>query len=180
MKRSTILFTVIPVLAFFTVIFINPKDVANKRVNLDAVSVYTIDTGYTSKLLSENFDLETRVDVPELEIETLSEGISPDKTALPGGRQVKLEDKITVAYRGWRAVDGFIFDSSLESSPVDGITFNLAGLITGWEEGIVGMQVGEVRRIFIPSDKAYGETGSGEAIPANTDLIFDVELLGIN
>ena len=173
MNRSTILFTVIPVLAFFTVIFINPKDVANKRVNLDAISVYTINPEYTSKLISENYDLETRVDIPKLEIETISEAIDTSKS-------VKAEDKITVAYRGWRAVDGFIFDSSLESSPVDGITFNLAGLITGWEEGIVGMQPGEVRRIYIPSDKAYGETGSGEAIPANTDLIFDVELLGIN
>lgn len=92
-------------------------------------------------------------------------------------RQVKTGDRITVNYRGWLASDGSIFDQSFNRGDA-GFSFTVGqGVIDGWSEGVVGMQLGEIRRLRVPSAKGYAEFGSGEAIPANADLIFDVELI---
>jgi len=78
-------------------------------------------------------------------------------------------------YIGWNP-KGVIFDQSIASGALKA---PLAGgnMIAGWNEGIVGMKVGGVREITIPSAKAYGEKGSGENIPANTPLKFIVMVI---
>ena len=78
-------------------------------------------------------------------------------------------------YIGWNP-KGVIFDQSISAStlkaPITG-----GNLITGWNEGVIGMKVGGVRELSIPSDKAYGATGSGDNIPANTPLKFIVMII---
>ena len=78
-------------------------------------------------------------------------------------------------YIGWLS-DETIFDSSLNdtslNSPVGGGDF-----IEGWTQGVLGMKIGGVREITIPSAMGYGETGSGEVIPANAPLRFIVMLI---
>lgn len=97
----------------------------------------------------------------------------------PSSALVKTGDSITVNYRGWLAETGVVFDESFHSTT--GFTFTVGtGVIEGWSEGVLGMKVGEVRRVKIPSSLAYKEQGSGESIPANADLIFDIELIRIN
>lgn len=92
------------------------------------------------------------------------------------GEAVVATDKITVHYTGWLATDGTVFDSSVnQGQPV---TFPLSGVILGWQEGIPGMQVGGVRRIVIPAEMAYGPQARN-LIPANSDLVFEVELIRI-
>ena len=53
-------------------------------------------------------------------------------------------------------------------------------VIQGWDEGVMTMKIGEKRRLFIPSNLGYGARGAGAVIPANANLIFDVELLNIS
>ena len=90
------------------------------------------------------------------------------------GAAVEAVDTITVHYTGWLE-DGTEFDSSLGGAPV---TFPLAALIQGWQEGILGMQPGGKRRLIIPPELAYGEAGR-PGIPPNSTLTFDIELFSI-
>ena len=84
----------------------------------------------------------------------------------------------TVHYTGW-LTDGTKFDSSYDHP--GGAPFTFFGgahqVITGWDTGFEGMRVGGKRRLYIPYQLAYGEFGHPPAIPAKSDLIFDVELI---
>ncbi|MBA4066021.1 MAG: peptidylprolyl isomerase [Isosphaera sp.] len=91
------------------------------------------------------------------------------------GAEVKSGDKVKVHYTGW-LTNGDIFDSSVVRK--EPITFGLDQVIKGWGEGIPGMKVGGVRRLKIPADLAYGKQARGK-IPANSTLVFEVELLGV-
>lgn len=83
--------------------------------------------------------------------------------------------KVTIHYRG-TLKDGTEFDSSYSRGQP--ATFPLANLIRGWQEGIPGMKIGGKRRLTIPYPMAYGEAGRPPKIPAKSDLIFDIEMLG--
>lgn len=91
------------------------------------------------------------------------------------GEEIKEGTAYTAYYIGWNP-KGKVFDQSIDGTklktPIEG-----GNLITGWNEGVIGMKVGGVRELSIPSDKAYGETGSGEDIPANTPIKFIVMII---
>jgi FKBP-type peptidyl-prolyl cis-trans isomerase len=85
---------------------------------------------------------------------------------------------ITAHYTGALCKDGTIFQSSHDfGQPV---TFGLNQVVKGWTEGVPGMKVGGIRRLIIPADMAYGAHSPAPNIPANSDLVFDIELLSIN
>jgi FKBP-type peptidyl-prolyl cis-trans isomerase FkpA len=81
---------------------------------------------------------------------------------------------VKVFYTGFLASNGTVFDGNRDKSPT---TFNLNGVIQGFNQGIQGMQPGGVRDIFIPAALGYGAAGSGSSIPPNADLVFEVKLL---
>jgi FKBP-type peptidyl-prolyl cis-trans isomerase len=84
---------------------------------------------------------------------------------------------ITAHYTGALVADGTIFQSSHDfGRPV---TFGLDQVIAGWTKGVPGMKVGGVRRLVIPADMAYGAQSPAPNIPANADLVFDIELIDI-
>ena len=91
------------------------------------------------------------------------------------GATPKATDQVQVHYSG-TLIDGTEFDSSYKRG--EPITFPVQGVIKGWIEALQMMKVGGKWQLFIPSDLAYGETGSGP-IPGNAPLIFEVELLDI-
>lgn len=97
------------------------------------------------------------------------------------GDIAKLGDTVLMNYTG-RLQDGTVFDSNVDPkfNHVQPFEFTLGAkqVITGWDEGIVGMRVGEKKTLVIPPEKAYGSKDYGP-IPGNSTLTFDVELLGI-
>lgn len=95
------------------------------------------------------------------------------------GAEVKAGDTVSVHYTGAVAATGEIFQSSKDFGTTP-ITFPLSGVIKGWTDGIPGMKIGGTRRLIIPAAQAYGATPPpGSGIPANADLVFDVELVAI-
>lgn len=96
------------------------------------------------------------------------------------GEEVKPGATVSVHYTGAVAATGVIFQSSKDFGP-NPVTFPLDGVIKGWTDGIPGMKIGGTRRLVIPAEMAYGATPPpGSGIPANADLVFDVELKAIN
>lgn len=92
------------------------------------------------------------------------------------GTPVKAGDCLVMKYYGTLASDGTKFDEDFTTTSALQFKLGTGQVITGWDEGVVGMKVGGVRRIAIPYAKAYGETTQG-SIPAKSDLVFVVKLL---
>ena len=97
------------------------------------------------------------------------------------GATVTAGATVTVNYTGW-VQGGAMFDSSVQSGrtpfQADLSPTAAQGVIKGWQEGIVGMKVGGVRRLIIPPALGYGSQAQS-AIPANSTLVFDVSLISI-
>jgi FKBP-type peptidyl-prolyl cis-trans isomerase FkpA len=90
---------------------------------------------------------------------------------------------LTVQYTGWffdtsrTDSKGLIFDSSVGREPFV-FTLGAGQVISGWDQGLVGMRVGGLRRLIVPPSLAYGESRTGP-IPPNATLLFDVELTAV-
>jgi len=95
------------------------------------------------------------------------------------GAVAKAGDKVTVNYVG-RLTNGTIFDASANHGTT-GFSFNLGAgqVIKGWDQGVAGMKEGGKRTLLIPAALAYGSQSPAPSIPANSDLIFEVELLKV-
>jgi len=83
---------------------------------------------------------------------------------------------VTVHYSGW-LTDGTLFDSSVKRG--EPVTFRLDEVIAGWTEGVGAMKVGGKRKLFVPPGLGYGARGNPPNIPADAELIFEVELLSV-
>ena len=104
----------------------------------------------------------------------LGEGLKYRDVKEGTGDPVKPGASVTIHYTGW-TVDGNVFDTSKKTGAP--ATFSLTRLIPGWQKGIPGMKPGGVRKLVIPGPLGYGESGSGENIPPNATLVFEIELV---
>jgi FKBP-type peptidyl-prolyl cis-trans isomerase FkpA len=84
-----------------------------------------------------------------------------------------------VHYTGWLE-DGTQFDSSRDRSKPFSFPVACGYVIAGWDEGVVGMHVGGVRKLTVPPQLGYGEKGAGSVIPPSATLSFEIELLEIS
>lgn len=107
---------------------------------------------------------------------TTASGLQYEVVTKGDGAQPSATDVVSVHYEG-TLTDGKVFDSSIKrGSPID---LPVSGVIPGWVEALQLMHVGEKVKLFIPSELAYGAQSPSPEIPANSVLIFDLELLSI-
>jgi FKBP-type peptidyl-prolyl cis-trans isomerase FkpA len=99
------------------------------------------------------------------------------------GAEAMTGRSVTVNYTGWlysaNSPDnkGSQFDSSVGRQPFP-FVLGAGAVISGWDRGVVGMRVGGLRRLVIPPELGYGNQANGP-IPANSTLVFEVELLSV-
>ncbi|MEA2113090.1 MAG: FKBP-type peptidyl-prolyl cis-trans isomerase [Patescibacteria group bacterium] len=147
-----------------------PKEDAIEGINLDGARVESDDNSSAQNAPAANLEKQPNFEVgDELKAEILKEGT---------GVEAKNGDKVSVHYIGVLE-DGTKFDSSLDRGQPFAFTLGAGQVIRGWDLGVIGMKIGEARRLYIPSEFGYGERGAGNSIPPNANLVFEVELLGI-
>lgn len=147
-----ILIAIIAGLLFFGSGKSENKDTGNIQLNLDNF---------------ENSKVSPTAEIKSLIIEDLKEGTGP---------AVKDGDTISVNYQGALA-SGTVFDSTQGKDPFI-VQIGVGKVIKGWDQGILGMKEGGVRRLTIPPSLGYGSQAAGN-IPPNSILIFEVELVKI-
>lgn len=109
------------------------------------------------------------LDARPLKIEIIKEGM---------GQGAQNGNTVFVHYSGFLE-DGTKFDSSLDRGKLFSFVLGSGQVIPGWEEGLIGMKIGEKRKLTIAPELAYGSEGISGFIPPNATLIFEVELFQI-
>ncbi|MDX1383003.1 MAG: FKBP-type peptidyl-prolyl cis-trans isomerase [Thermoanaerobaculia bacterium] len=94
------------------------------------------------------------------------------------GPRVRRGDRARVHYTGWLE-DGTMFDSTRRQGRTFTFPVGKGRVIRGWDEGLIGMQIGGKRRLVVPPKLAYGKRGAGNVIPPDETLTFEIELIGI-
>ena len=130
---------------------------------------------------SENAMTET-VDAEPFEI---TPGLSARILRAGDGQAAAAGDNVEVHYTGWlydpEAPDnrGDKFDSSVDRNQKFNFPLGAGRVIKGWDQGVAGMQIGEVRELTIAPEMGYGDRGAGTVIPPGATLVFEVELFGL-
>ena len=132
------------------------------------------------KVLSEKYytTFAAYRDAPaEFDKDSVGDAVATKDLKVGDGAEINENTKYKAYYIGWTP-NGKVFDSSFDDKSLKApIDTSVMSLIDGWNQGVVGMKVGGVREITIPSDLAYGEEGSGENIGPNTPIKFIVMVI---
>jgi peptidylprolyl isomerase len=118
----------------------------------------------------------------EPQLITTESGLKYVDTVVGTGASPQRGQQCRVHYTGWlsdKGQKGQKFDSSVDRGQPLAIPIGVGRVIKGWDEGILSMQVGGKRTLYIPAALGYGARGAGGVIPPNAELIFDVELLAV-
>lgn len=144
----------------------------NRYLRIGAVIVIIVLAGAViGFLVSRRGNTETAA-----EVTTTPSGLKIQDLKVGDGASPKMGQTVTVHYTG-ALENGKEFNNSYKGGkPID---FTLGEVIPGWNEGLATMKVGGKRKLFIPSNLAYGPRGKPPMIPPNSNLVFVIELLNI-
>ena len=131
-------------------------------------TIYDSNDNSISQNTNQNTNLNINTDKMELKKDIITEGT---------GDEVKSGDTVSVHYTG-TLEDGTKFDSSVDRGTPFEFTVGGGRVIQGWDQGLAGMKVGEKSKLTIPAEMGYGSRDMG-TIPANSNLIFEIEVLEI-
>ena len=123
-----------------------------------------------------------RSDAADNQVTEMPDGLKYTDTKTGDGTVARSGNKVSVHYTGWlsdNGAKGKKFDSSVDRGQPFQFTLGAKQVIAGWDEGVAGMKVGGKRTLTIPPELGYGARGAPGAIPPNSTLIFDVELLQV-
>lgn len=124
--------------------------------------------------MQEKTDTSTNVTKTSM----ITEGLQAEILKEGAGAAAAAGNTVSVHYTGW-LTDGTKFDSSVDRGRPFEFVLGTGSVIAGWDQGVVGMKVGEKRKLTIAPELGYGAAGAGGVIPPNATLVFDVELLAI-
>ncbi len=108
----------------------------------------------------------------------MSEELKMEDLVVGEGKEAVRGALITTHYTGWLE-DGTKFDSSVDKGRPFQCVIGTGRVIKGWDQGMMGMKVGGKRKLWVPAHLAYGERQIGDRIPANSNLVFEIELLEV-
>jgi FKBP-type peptidyl-prolyl cis-trans isomerase len=153
--------------------------VGEEAKNFNAIEAFRMFEGSRAKREVQEKDKQEKI------LNEVSEGFDKTKSGLRykiiqtgSGKMATKGSIVSVHYKG-QLIDGTEFDSSYKRKEPLEFTIGIGQVISGWDEGIQLLKVGEKARLVIPSNLAYGSSGAGGVIPPNAPLIFDVELVAI-
>lgn len=198
LNRNTFIFVLITALSIGAILVyaLNNMDNSDENTNPSALGNSTQASQRTNQADNQtiqNFDINNQ---PEPQQVTEAPGTPPaEPTATPipitsptkleiedvivgQGEEVESGDTVEVNYLG-TFLNGQKFDSSYDRNQTFDFTVGAGEVIKGWDQGLVGMKVGGKRILLIPADLAYGQRGAPGAIPPNTPLKFEIELVSI-
>jgi len=132
----------------------------------------------------QNNERKNHVNSQQHKVQTTPSGLKIEMLESSGNaKKAQAGKKVTVHYTGWLMLPngekGQKFDSSFDHNAPFSFVLGTGKVIKGWDEGIAYLAVGDKARLIIPANLAYGTRSVGNIIPANSTLIFDVELVEV-
>jgi FKBP-type peptidyl-prolyl cis-trans isomerase len=112
------------------------------------------------------------------EVKTTASGVKYQTLKEGAGAVAKVGQRLTLHYVG-TLEDGRKFDSSRDRGEPHQFNIGVGEVVRGWDEGVPGMKIGEVRKLTIPPNAGYGAQGHPPAIPPNATLVFEIELINV-
>jgi FKBP-type peptidyl-prolyl cis-trans isomerase len=130
----------------------------------------------TEPLTNDDFASELNVDLNAM-TQTAS-GLYYQDVQVGAGTEATAGDSATVHYEGFLR-NGTKFDSSRDRDQPFSFQLGVGDVIPGFDQAVFGMREGGIRKVVLPPNLAYGESGAPPVIPPNSTLVFDIELLSV-